>query len=74
MFLPVRTEVLCLYAQFLSRFMKSIQSITNSLRGVKTMQVLSGYSTEDIKGGYLDFSNLSELENIYITEICMKKQ
>ena len=25
------------------------------------------------KGGYLDFSHLTELENIYITEIYMKK-
>ena len=27
-----------------------------------------------IKGGYLDFSHLTELKNIYITEIYMKKQ
>ena len=27
-----------------------------------------------LKGGYLDFSHLTELENIYITEIYMKKQ
>ena len=27
-----------------------------------------------IKGGYLDFSHLTELENIYITEIYMRKQ
>ena len=26
------------------------------------------------KGGYLDFSHLTELRNIYITEIYMKKQ
>ena len=26
------------------------------------------------KGGYLDFSHLTELEKIYITEIYMKKQ
>ena len=26
-----------------------------------------------IKGGYLDFSNLTELKNVYITEIYMKK-
>ena len=26
------------------------------------------------KGGYLDFSHLTELENIYITEIYMRKQ
>ena len=28
----------------------------------------------NIKGGYLDFSHLTELKNIYITEIYMKKQ
>ena len=28
----------------------------------------------DIKGGYLDFSRLTKLKNIYITEIYMKKQ
>ena len=26
------------------------------------------------KGGYLDFSHLTELKNIYITEIYVKKQ
>ena len=27
-----------------------------------------------LKGGYLDFSHLTELENIYIPEIYMRKQ
>ena len=27
-----------------------------------------------IKGGYLDFSHLTELKNIYIAEMYMKKQ
>ena len=27
-----------------------------------------------LKGGHLDFSHLTELKNIYITEIYMKKQ
>ena len=27
-----------------------------------------------LKGGYLDFSHLTKLKNIYITEIYMKKQ
>ena len=27
-----------------------------------------------LKGGYLDLSHLTELRNIYITEIYMKKQ
>ena len=32
------------------------------------------YSYLGLKGGYLDFSHLTELMNIYITEIYMKKQ
>ena len=36
--------------------------------------ILSGKSLIYIKGGYLDFSHLNELKNIYITEIYMKKQ
>ena len=31
-------------------------------------------SSLEIKGGYLDFSHLTELENIYISEIYMRKQ
>ena len=27
-----------------------------------------------VKGGYLDFSHLTELKNIYLTEICMTKR
>ena len=27
-----------------------------------------------LKGGYLDFSHLTELRSIYVTEIYMKKQ
>ena len=27
-----------------------------------------------LKGGYLDFSNLTEMKNKYVTEIYMKKQ
>ena len=30
--------------------------------------------TNCFKGGYLDFSHLTELKNIYITEIHMRKQ
>ena len=29
---------------------------------------------ERVKGGYLDFSHLPKLKNIYITEIYMKKE
>ena len=31
-------------------------------------------SKNSVKGGYLDFSHLTELKNIYITEIYMKNQ
>ena len=34
----------------------------------------TSYSLIILKGGYLDFSHLIELKNIYITEISMKKQ
>ena len=30
------------------------------------------YNFIDFKGGYLDFSHLTELKNIYLTEIYMK--
>ena len=32
------------------------------------------WSVKGFKGGLLDFSHLTELKNIYITEIYMKKQ
>ena len=32
------------------------------------------HSTNVFKGGYLDFSHLTELKNIYFTEIYMKKK
>ena len=47
-YLPVNTETLSLYAQFLSRSFKSVQSIKNYLSGVKTMHYLLGYSTSQI--------------------------
>ena len=31
-------------------------------------------SEVDLKGGYLDFSHFTELRNIYITEIYIRKQ
>ena len=37
---------------------------------MKSQKIL--YSS--IKGGYLDFSHLTELRNIYITEIHLKKK
>ena len=47
-YLPVQTETLSLYAQFLSRSFKSTQSIKNYLSGVKTMHLLLGYTTDHI--------------------------
>ena len=44
----MNTETLSLYAQFLSRSFKSVQSIKNYLSGVKTMHYLLGYSTSQI--------------------------
>ena len=32
------------------------------------------YTIQSFKGGYLDFSHLTELSNLYITEIYMTKQ
>ena len=32
------------------------------------------YCSGKVKGGYLDFSHLTELKNIYSTKIYMKKQ
>ena len=47
-YLPTTTEVLSLYSQFLSRSLKSVQSIKNYLSGVKTMNLILGYSIEHI--------------------------
>ena len=38
------------------------------------INVFTFYLTGELKGGYLDFSHLTELKNIYITEVHMKKQ
>ena len=47
-YLPVETETLSLYAQFLSRSFQSIHAIKNYISGVKTMHNLLGYSTANI--------------------------
>lgn len=47
-YLPVNTNTLSLYAQFLSRSFKSSHSIRNYLSGVKTMHHLLGFSTDQI--------------------------
>ena len=55
-YLPVNTETLSLYAQFLSRSFKSIQSIKNYISGVKTMHYLLGYSTSQINDFLINLS------------------
>lgn len=55
-YLPVTTETLSLYAQFLSRTFKAIQSIRNYISGVKTMHYLLGYSVENINDFILNLS------------------
>ena len=47
-YLPVNTNTLSLYAQFLSNSFKSTQSIKNYLSGVKTIHFLLGYTTDKI--------------------------
>ena len=47
-FLPTSTETLQLYAQFLSRSFKSVQSIRNYISGVKTIHLLLGFPIEHI--------------------------
>ncbi|XP_060578252.1 uncharacterized protein LOC132735327 [Ruditapes philippinarum] len=54
--LPVSTETLQLYAQFLSRSMKSVDSIRNYISGVKTMHLLLGASVEHINNFLLNLS------------------
>ena len=52
----MNTETLSLYAQFLSRSFKSIQSIKNYISGVKTMHYLLGYSTSQINDFLINLS------------------
>ena len=47
-------------------------SIWFSLEFCPVVKSLSTFTI--FPGGYLDFSHLTELKNINITEICMKKQ
>ena len=48
MSLPVSTNTLQLFAQFLSRSFKSTEPIKNYINGVKTMHLILGYSVEHI--------------------------
>ena len=55
-FLPTSTETLQLYAQFLSRSFKSVQSIRNYISGVKTIHLLLGFLIEHINKFILNLS------------------
>lgn len=55
-YLPVSTNTLSLFAQFLSRSFKSIQSIKNYISGVKTMHYLLGFSTSQINEFLINLS------------------
>ena len=69
-FLPVTTETLSLYVQFLSRSFKSTHSIRNYISGVKTMHHFLGYSTEQINKFLINLS----LKGIARTQPHMVKQ
>ena len=55
-FLPTSTETLQLYAQFLNRYFKSVQSICNYISGVKTIHLLLGFPSEHINKFILNLS------------------
>ena len=55
-YLPADTNVLCLYAQCLSRTFKSTQSIKNYISGIKTMHYILGYATDKINDFLLNLS------------------
>ena len=63
--------------------LNTIQSINHSIEKQTHLDLILYFNfhcvclclfSHFIKGGYLDFSHLTELKNIYITEIYMKKQ
>lgn len=55
-YLPADTNILCLYAQFLSRTFKATQSIKNYISSIKTMHYILGYTTENINNFLLTLS------------------
>ena len=55
-YLPADTNVLCLYAQCLSRIFKSTQSIKNYISDIKTMHYILGYATDKINNFLLNLS------------------
>lgn len=54
--LPVSTHTLQLYAQFLSRTFKAVESIRNYINGVKTIHLILGYSVDQINKFILNLS------------------
>lgn len=54
--LPTSTETLQLYAQFLSRSFKSVDSIKNYISGVRSVHLLLGYNIEHINNFLLNLS------------------
>lgn len=54
--LPTNTNTLQLFAQFLSRTMKSTDSIKNYINGVKSMHLLLGYPIDNINKFILNLS------------------
>jgi len=55
-FLPVDTETLQLYAQFLSRSFKSVSSIRNYISGIRTVHQLLGYGLDNINSFILNLT------------------
>ena len=45
---PAQLDTLCMYAQFLSRSFKSVESIRNYLSGIKLMHLLTGFTCPDL--------------------------
>lgn len=55
-FLPVSTQTLQLYAQFLSRSFKSVSSVRNYISGVRTIHQLLGYRVDSINQYLINFT------------------
>ena len=54
-YLPVDTETLCLYSQFLSRSFKFTNTIKNYISGIKTMHYIIGFSVDQINDFFTEF-------------------
>lgn len=54
--LPASTQTIQLYAQFLSRTFKSVDSIRNYISGVKTFHAMLGFSTDHIDSYMVNLS------------------